>query len=116
MKTMAIRAPEMVEETMSTTAPIHTALKDIRPTARLWLPLKKRWRQTDGPAAKILVACTANPLEVAPEGLVVDFVVVLDFGGFDEGAELARGAVCRCALEVGEAALDVGSEDIGDPL
>ena len=56
-----------------------------------------------------------DSLEVAPEGLIVDFVVVLDFGGFDEGAELARRAVGCCALEVGETALHVGTEDVGDP-
>ena len=50
-----------------------------------------------------------------PERLVVDFVVVLDLGAFDEGSQLARGAVCGGLLEVGEAALHVGAEDLRDP-
>ena len=34
-----------------------------------------------------------NALEEVPEELVVDLVVVLDFGGFDEGAQGAGAAV-----------------------
>ncbi len=55
-------------------------------------------------------------LEFVPQGLVVDFVVVLDLGGFDEGAEQARAAVGGGLLQVGKAALHVGAENLGDPV
>jgi hypothetical protein len=43
-------------------------------------------------------------------------VVVLDFGAFDESAQLARTAVCRGLLEVGKAAFHIVAQDGADPL
>ena len=54
-------------------------------------------------------------LEIIPEGLVVDLVVVLDLRTFDEGTELAGRAVGGGLLQVGEAALHIGAENLGDP-
>jgi hypothetical protein len=55
-------------------------------------------------------------LEEVPEELVVDLVVVLDFGRFDEGAEGAGAAIGGSAFEIGVAALDVGAEELGGPV
>ncbi len=51
-------------------------------------------------------------LEQVPEGLVVDGVVELDFGAFDDGSKFARGAVGGGLLEVGVAALHVVAENL----
>ena len=55
-------------------------------------------------------------LEQVPEGLVVDGVVELDFRAFDDGSQLARGAVGGGLLQVGVAALHVVAENFADPL
>src|SRR5262245_41827459 len=52
-------------------------------------------------------------LEQVPEELVVDFVVELDFLGFDDGAESTRAAVGGGALQFGVAGFDVGAEKRG---
>lgn len=57
-----------------------------------------------------------SALEEVPEELVVNLVVVLDFGGFDEGAEGAGAAVGGSAFEIGVAAFDVGAEEFGGPV
>src|SRR5271165_4419786 len=55
-------------------------------------------------------------LEEVPEELVVDLVVVLDFGGFDEGAEGAGTAVGGGMFQIGIAGFDVGAEKLGGPI
>lgn len=55
-------------------------------------------------------------LETVPEELVVDLVVVLDFRGFDEGAQSAGAAICGGLFEIGVACLDVGTEKLAGPL
>jgi len=55
-------------------------------------------------------------LEEVPQELVVDLMVVLHFGGFDEGAERARAAIGGSAFQVGVAAFDVGAEELGGPV
>ena len=55
-------------------------------------------------------------LEQIPERLVVDLVMELHFGRLDEGAQFACAAISSGLLQIGEAALHVGTQDLGDPL
>jgi hypothetical protein len=55
-------------------------------------------------------------LETVPEELVVDLVVVLDFRGFDEGAQSPGAAISGGLFEIGVACLDVGTEKLGGPI
>ena len=55
-------------------------------------------------------------LEQIPERLVVDRVVELHFGAFDDGAQFARAAVGGGLLQIGITALHVGAENLGNPL
>jgi hypothetical protein len=49
-------------------------------------------------------------LEHIPEELVVDFVVILDFGSLDECAEQPRATICRGLLQIRKPGLYVFSE------
>jgi len=55
-------------------------------------------------------------LEQVPEELVVDLVVILHLGGFDEGSQGAGTAVSGCLLEVGVTAFDVLTQQVGRPF
>src|ERR1700737_653447 len=57
-----------------------------------------------------------NRLEEVPEERIVDLVVVLNFGGFDESAEGAGKAIRGGLFQIGIPSLDVGSEKFGGPF
>src|SRR6201987_6565107 len=54
-------------------------------------------------------------LEQVPEELVVDFVVVLHFRRFHEGAKRTRATVGGGAFQVREACFYVGAQELGRP-
>src|SRR6202790_4928471 len=55
-------------------------------------------------------------LEHVPEELVVDFVMVLDFGGFYEGAEGTRATVGGTLFQIAVAAFYISAKKFGGPL
>src|SRR5271166_1407054 len=54
-------------------------------------------------------------LEQVPQRLVVDLVVILHLGAFDEGSQCARAAVSGGLFQFGIAALHVSAENLRDP-
>src|SRR5208282_3186192 len=55
-------------------------------------------------------------LEHVPKELVVDFVVKLHFGGFDDGAQRAGAAIRGRPLQVGKARFYIAAKELRGPL
>src|ERR1700692_1270666 len=62
------------------------------------------------------LSASIRGLEHVPEELIVDFVVVLDFGLFNEGAEESWAAIGAGLFQVGVTALDVFAQEGGRPF
>ena len=54
------------------------------------LPSSAKKKRHTREGVPLFVCLNGQSLEVVPEGLVVDFVVVLHFGAFDECTQQAR--------------------------
>jgi len=54
-------------------------------------------------------------LELVPEVLIVDLVVILHFRRFDDRTQEAGAAIGRGLLEIGEATLYIGAEEFRGP-
>jgi len=54
--------------------------------------------------------------ELVPEQLIVDVVVELDFGCFDDSAKEFRAAVRRCLLQIGVASFYILAQQCRRPL
>src|SRR5665213_4057794 len=81
----------------------------------------KKGRTCPAPTCVVIVGATdASPatfsLELIPEILIVNLVVVLQLRRLDDGAEQPGAAIRGCFLEVGVAALHLGAEQLGGPL
>jgi hypothetical protein len=63
--------------------------------------------EKEGVGFRVLSSVAELNLKHVPEELVVDLVMVLDFGGFDEGAKVAGAAVGGGFFEIGVAILYV---------